>query len=55
MRYELSHRTTYTYARTVDSGQHIRCSDRDGIHFEADQHAILGAVVAAKVREILPA
>src|SRR5271163_3861939 len=26
----------------VDAGQFIACSDLDGIHFEADQHAILG-------------
>lgn len=34
----------------VDCGQHIRCSDLDGIHFEADQHEILGRVMADAVR-----
>ena len=37
----------------VESGKHIKCSDRDGIHFEADQHAILGRVVAEAVKEAL--
>ena len=30
----------------VDAGEFIRASDLDGIHFEADQHAILGRVLA---------
>jgi lysophospholipase L1-like esterase len=34
----------------LDAGRHIRCSDRDGIHFEADQHAILGRAMAGAVR-----
>lgn len=37
----------------LDAGAHVRASDIDGVHFMADQHAILGAAMAAKVREIL--
>ena len=37
----------------VDAGEHIHCSPKDGIHFESDQHARLGAVMAAAVRERL--
>jgi len=37
----------------VDAGEHIRCSSLDGIHLEADQHARLGGVMAAAVRERL--
>lgn len=37
----------------LDAGKHIRCSDRDGIHFEADQHAILGRAMAGAVRAAL--
>ena len=37
----------------VDAGLHIRCSPLDGIHYEADQHAILGAVLAKVVRQSL--
>jgi lysophospholipase L1-like esterase len=37
----------------VDAGRHIRCSPLDGIHYEADQHAILGAVLAEAVRQTL--
>jgi lysophospholipase L1-like esterase len=37
----------------IDSGTHVHCSDLDGIHLEADQHRILGAVVAAQVRRTL--
>jgi len=37
----------------VDAGRHIRCSPLDGIHYEADQHAILGAVLAEVVRQTL--
>ena len=37
----------------VDAGAHIHCSPLDGIHFEADQHAGLGRVMAAAVRERL--
>jgi lysophospholipase L1-like esterase len=37
----------------VDAGAHIHCSPLDGIHFEADQHARLGRVMAAAVRERL--
>jgi lysophospholipase L1-like esterase len=37
----------------VDVGEHIRCSPLDGIHYEADQHARLGRVMAAAVRERL--
>ena len=34
----------------VDAGDFIQCSDLDGIHFEADQHAILGHVMAEAAR-----
>ena len=37
----------------LDAGAVIRCSDLDGIHFDAGEHAKLGAAVADKVREIL--
>ena len=37
----------------IDAGDHIRCSPLDGIHYEADQHARLGRVMAAMVREQL--
>jgi lysophospholipase L1-like esterase len=37
----------------VDAGEHIHCSDKDGIHFEADQHAKLGRVMAEAVKERL--
>ena len=39
----------------LDAGQVIRCSDLDGIHFEADQHELLGRSVAKAVREALDA
>ena len=34
----------------VDAGEFIHASDLDGIHFEADQHAILGRVLAEASR-----
>jgi lysophospholipase L1-like esterase len=37
----------------VDAGEHIHCSPLDGIHFEADQHALLGAAMASAVKERL--
>ena len=37
----------------VDSGQFIRCSDLDGIHYEADQHARLGRAMAQAVEIVL--
>jgi lysophospholipase L1-like esterase len=37
----------------VDAGQFIACSDIDGIHFEADQHAVLGHALAEAVRILL--
>jgi lysophospholipase L1-like esterase len=37
----------------VDAGEFVVCSDRDGIHFEADQHAILGRAMAAAARMVL--
>ncbi len=37
----------------VDAGEFIVCSDLDGIHYEADQHAILGHAMAAAARMIL--
>ena len=36
-----------------DAGSVIRSSDLDGIHFDAAEHAKLGAAVAAKIRAIL--
>ena len=39
----------------VDAGKHIHCSPLDGIHYEADQHAILGAVMAQAVKQRLDA
>ncbi|THD44312.1 MAG: hydrolase [Bradyrhizobium sp.] len=37
----------------VDAGQFIHCSDRDGIHYDADQHAILGRALAEAARMVL--
>jgi lysophospholipase L1-like esterase len=37
----------------VDAGQFLHCSDLDGIHYEADQHAILGQVLAEAARMVL--
>ena len=37
----------------VDAGEFVVCSDRDGIHFEPDQHAILGRAMAAAARMVL--
>jgi lysophospholipase L1-like esterase len=37
----------------VDAGQFIHCSPLDGIHFEADQHAILGHVLAEAIRMLI--
>jgi lysophospholipase L1-like esterase len=37
----------------VDAGEFVVCSERDGIHFEADQHAILGRAMAAAARMVL--
>lgn len=37
----------------LDAGAHIHCSPLDGIHYEADQHAILGRAMAAAVRRRL--
>jgi len=45
--------TTVHGAGFIDAGEHIQCSPLDGIHYEADQHARLGAVMAAAVRERL--
>ena len=36
-----------------EAGAFIRCSDLDGIHYEPDQHAILGAAMAEAVRMML--
>jgi lysophospholipase L1-like esterase len=36
-----------------EAGSVIRCSDLDGIHFEADQHAILGRALAEVVRGLI--
>ncbi len=37
----------------VDAGALIRCSDLDGIHYEADQHEILGRALAQAVGIVL--
>jgi lysophospholipase L1-like esterase len=37
----------------LDAGQVIRCSDLDGIHYEADQHELLGRSAAKAVRSAL--
>jgi lysophospholipase L1-like esterase len=37
----------------VDAGQFIHCSDLDGIHYEAAEHAILGRAMAQAVRMVL--
>ena len=37
----------------LDAGAWIHCSDLDGIHYEADQHKILGKAMAAAVRAAL--
>jgi lysophospholipase L1-like esterase len=37
----------------VDAGEFIVCSDLDGIHYEADQHARLGHIMAEAVRMTL--
>jgi lysophospholipase L1-like esterase len=37
----------------VGAGEFIACSPLDGIHFEADQHAILGQAMAEAVRMML--
>jgi lysophospholipase L1-like esterase len=37
----------------VDAGQFIHASDLDGIHFEADQHEILGLALAEAARMLL--
>ena len=39
----------------LDAGQVIRCSDLDGIHYEADQHELLGWSAAKAVRGALAA
>lgn len=37
----------------VDAGEFVACSDLDGIHLEADSHAILGHAMAEAVRIVL--
>jgi lysophospholipase L1-like esterase len=37
----------------VDAGQFIHCSDLDGIHYEADQHAVLGRAMAEAARIVM--
>lgn len=39
----------------LDAGAVIRCSDLDGIHYEADQHELLGRAAAKAVRGALAA
>ena len=40
-------------AAFLDAGAVIRCSDLDGIHYEADQHELLGRAAASASREAL--
>jgi lysophospholipase L1-like esterase len=42
-------------AAFLDAGAVIRCSDLDGIHYEADQHELLGMSAAKAVRSALAA
>jgi lysophospholipase L1-like esterase len=42
-------------AAFLDAGAVIRCSDHDGIHYEADQHELLGRAAAKAVRSALDA
>ncbi len=37
----------------LDAGAFVACSDNDGIHFEADAHAVLGRAMAEAARLIL--
>ena len=37
----------------IDAGQYVHSSEEDGLHLTDDQHAILGDVMADKVKEIL--
>ncbi len=37
----------------LDAGAFVACSDNDGIHFEADAHAVLGRAMAEPARLIL--
>jgi lysophospholipase L1-like esterase len=37
----------------LDAGQIIRCSDLDGIHYEVEQHELLGRAVAEAVQGAL--
>ena len=39
----------------LDAGNVIRCSDLDGIHYEADQHELLGRAAAKAARSALAA
>lgn len=41
-------------AAFLDAGIHIGVDPIDGVHFSAKSHAMLGKVVAAKVREVCP-
>lgn len=36
----------------LDAGQYVHSSDEDGLHMQDDQHAILGKVIAEKIKEI---
>jgi lysophospholipase L1-like esterase len=36
----------------LDAGEHIASSPIDGVHFGADEHARLGAAIAAKIRDV---
>ncbi len=44
-----------TGAAFLDAGAHVRVSDVDGIHLDADQQAALATAVAAAVRGLVPA
>jgi len=36
----------------LNAGEYVHSSEEDGLHLQADQHAILGKVIANKVKEI---
>jgi lysophospholipase L1-like esterase len=36
----------------ADAGEHIRSSERDGIHFDVDQHRLLAGAIGAALRDL---
>ena len=41
-------------AAFLDAGEHIAVSPIDGLHYDADTHAVLGKAIAAAVRQLAP-